>query len=379
MGTTGQPGSYANHAPQDTYIWEVPGKPVSVHMDLDVVDRLSREVMQGFGLVPRRSVEVGGILLGSISRSGSISVVRIEDFEPVPCRHTRGASYLLSDEEMVEFEDALARWSPEGGRHSYAVGFYRSHTQVGFSLTPEDLEIYDRYFPDPGHVALLVKPFATRPSIGGFFFRENGEIRSESSYQEFAFRRSELGGEETGGGSQERENQMRATTYPDSGYEAPARQSYPSAAGEATQPQAPSAGKRNRTGWIWIPLSFIFLLLGVILGFNVALNVGNPLASAMSADPFSLHLTVSPSGDNVHVRWDRTSPAIKASPQGSLIIRDGNNEKVVNLDAAQLQNGSVIYRRATGDLSFRLEVLARDRVRVSESLDYRTGPQSTTP
>jgi len=33
-----------------------------------------------------------------------------------------------------------------------------------------------RYFPDAGNVFLLIKPFASRTSVGGFFFWEDGEI-----------------------------------------------------------------------------------------------------------------------------------------------------------------------------------------------------------
>src|SRR3984957_7354789 len=119
------------------YIWELPGKPVVVHLLLDVIDRLLAEVMRGFGAVPKRGAEVGGVLLGSIERDsadsaqGQGTVVLIEDFEPVEGGYTRGPSYLFSEEEREIFEDSCARWQPDASRASYAVGYYRSHTRSG--------------------------------------------------------------------------------------------------------------------------------------------------------------------------------------------------------------------------------------------------------
>ena len=132
-----------------------------------------------------------------------------------------------------------------------------------------------------------------------------------------------------------------------------------------------AGGKRLRTGWVWIPLSFIFLLLGVVLGFQVALSVRSHVPAGFRQDPYALNLSISPAGDSLHVRWDRASPAVAAATRGWLIIKDGGAQKTVDLDAAQLQNGSVIYRRASGDVQFRLEVLTGNRVTVNESLAYK--------
>lgn len=133
-----------------------------------------------------------------------------------------------------------------------------------------------------------------------------------------------------------------------------------------------SSGKRLRSGWVWIPLSFIFLLLGVVLGFQVALSVRSHVPSGFRQDPYALHLSISPAGDSLHVRWDRNSPAVQSATRGWLTIQDGGGQKTVDLDVTQLQNGSVIYRRASAEVRFRLEVLANGRVTVGESLDFRS-------
>src|SRR5690242_17228539 len=108
------------------YIWEVAGKPVAIHLHLDVLERLGAEVMRGFGAVPKRGAEVGGILIGTIepAQEDSPAVVRVEDFEPVACADRRGPSYLFSEEEKADFEEGVQRWQPDESRPAYAVGFY---------------------------------------------------------------------------------------------------------------------------------------------------------------------------------------------------------------------------------------------------------------
>src|SRR5271163_4583659 len=112
------------------YVWEPPGKSLVVHLHIDVIDRLSAEVMRGFGAVPKRGAEVGGILLGTIEE-GEQTVVRVEDFEPVACDYKRGPSYLFTEEDGAAFDDACARWLPDSSRPVYAVGYFRSHTRDG--------------------------------------------------------------------------------------------------------------------------------------------------------------------------------------------------------------------------------------------------------
>ena len=75
----------ATQAVPGYFVWQVPGQPVVVHLRLDVVDRMGADILRGFGAVPKRGAEVGGVLIG-IDRSPAMSpLVRIEDFEPIPC------------------------------------------------------------------------------------------------------------------------------------------------------------------------------------------------------------------------------------------------------------------------------------------------------
>jgi hypothetical protein len=352
------------------YVWEVPGKPVVVHIHLDVVDRLLSEVMRGFGAVPKRGAEVGGILIGTIEH-GDSTIVRIEDFESVECSYTRGPSYLFSDGDGPGFAAACHRWEPDDSREAYAVGYFRSHTRDGMSLAAEDIEIMDEFFPSPAHVALLVKPYGTKVSAAGFFIREDG-VFPETTPLEFPFRRREMTGEEPPPRRsmierRPRQRELRPlppAPEPEFEPEVPEPLRQPGPAYAVTLPSR----SRMRSA-MWIPLSFIFLLFGVALGLMIALARG-PQSHGDSQD-FSLGLSVSKADDNLRVKWDPQMPAIHTSTRGSLEIEDGSYTKSVDLDTAQLQNGSIIYRNSSNTVRFRLIVYPKARLSVVETMEWK--------
>ncbi|HTB10145.1 MAG TPA: hypothetical protein VK752_01165 [Bryobacteraceae bacterium] len=349
------------------YVWELPGKPIVVHLNLDVVDRLSAEIMRGFGLVPKRGAEVGGVLLGTIEQ-GAQTVVRVEDFEAVACDYKRGPSYLLTADDGAAFDDACMRWLPDSEHPAHAVGYFRSHTRENMSLGPEDIDLMENYFPSPSHISLLVKPFATKVSVASFFFREDGLFQSAPPL-EFPFRRRELAGEEAPPRRSmlERAPRRREPRAAEQIVAAPAEEM---TATPPEYPYTPPPKAKGRAGWVWIPLSFVFLLLGVVLGFQAALTMGSRAASSGAAE-YSLGLTVTREGANLSVKWDRDAPAVKAAQRGLLEIEDGGFTKPVDLDPAQLSNGSILFTNSTGTVRFRLIVYPQAGLSVTQIKEWK--------
>src|SRR5947209_8431847 len=72
-----------------------------------------------------------------------------------------------------------------------AIGFYRSHTRKGLYLDADDLALFDSRFKEPHHIALLIRPAATKVSMAGIFIRENDKVVAEASCLEFPFRSSQ--------------------------------------------------------------------------------------------------------------------------------------------------------------------------------------------
>ena len=346
------------------YVWEVAGKPVVVHLRIDVVDRMGAEILRGFGAVPKRGAEVGGVLLGAIEpQAGGISIVRIDDFEPVPCKYARGPSFLLTEPERALFDEACQGGNP--------VGYYRSHTREGpAALGPEDLELLKRHFPAPAQVALLVKPFATKPGVAGFFVREKG-VFPEVTPLEFPFRRWELTGEEAPRRAmEERKPRPRKPEHPAAPprwqkeriFSAePEQPVQPEAARAPVEPQAP----KSRTG-IWMVAAFLFLLVGVGLGYTAS-RITAPLRRP--AD-FAMALAVARTGEDLTIRWNPNAPAVRSASSGVLEIEEGGATKRLDLDRASLSSGSVVYRSTSGPVGFRLVVYLDPGVSVVETLTW---------
>jgi hypothetical protein len=381
------------------YVWQAPGKPIAIHLHLDVLDRLASEAMRGFGAVPKRGAEVGGVLIGTVERAtdGDAAIARIEDFESVECEYKRGPSYLFADDEKAVFEEAVQRWQPDDGRTAYAVGFYRSQTRDGLSLAPEDVELLNEFFPDAEGLALLIKPFGTKVSEAGFFVREDGEFPAASPL-EFPFRRYELMGEEppprrslteprprrravrsitppgaeetSRAGLDDAEDGDGDGRYDPSSEDIPRRNALRGpAAGSAYAVTLPSRPRFSSS--VWLPLSFVFLLFGVALGMMITLARA-PKAFSGDALSFSLGLSVTQSGGNLNVKWDPQAPAVRAAQQGAIDIEDGTNAPISkDLDPAQLQNGGMIYTGSSNPVKFRLTVYPRSQLSVAETVEWR--------
>jgi hypothetical protein len=396
MGTPTQAAAPSG-APAGIYKWEIPGKPVSVHLDLDVIDSVLPEVMRAFGAVPKRGAEAGGLLIGNISRDpAGQSTVHVEQVELVPCVYARGPSYLLTGEDKIAFEQAVERWRLDASQPRYAVGYFRSHTRDGLALSAEDVELLDRLFPDPAQIALLVRPFAAKPIQAGFFFREKGSFPPETPLP-FAFSRREL------------VEDVVAIPLPAPSRPVEPPPPEPPVAARPPEPVAesrtelrpyqgsprriiplpddpryaspeplplPSAAKGSRArGWIWVPLSFALLAIGAVFGLEapgyVNLNGYLNLSSLTShTAEFALGLAVSQSGDSLTVRWNPDAPAIRRAQSGTLEIEDGGYSKPVDLDSTHLQNGSIIYRNTSPSVRFRLVVSEGARVSVTETTDW---------
>ncbi len=337
-----------------------------------MLDRILSETMQGFGSVPKRGAEVGGLLLGTIS-PGEPAVVSVQGFEPVFTEHARGPSYLLSANDEERLTAAIAR-RKEGTNEPGIVGFFRSHTRDRLGLTEEDVEMFNRYFPGPEQIFLLVKPYAARACVGGFFFREEGHIRAETSYLEFPFRRKDLGG---GAPVPERSVSAEETAENDL---PPRRTTSLSLFGETSpyEPITPIASPKPKRN-VWIPLSFIFLLVGIVLGFQTAITLRPSAPAAPAGDPYRLSLSASKTDSEIHLNWNRRSPVIAKARGGRLAITDGTHNQIIDLDVGQLQNGTVVYRYLSGKVGFRLEVFAQNQTIIAESAEVYTGTAAASP
>lgn len=293
-------------------------------------------------------------------------MILVDDYELVPIEYKRGPSYLLSADDFASFAALVERLRAAGDPAFQPVGFFRSHTRDAPCLGEEDIQLLDQFFPEPDAVVLWIRPFATKVGIAGFLFRENGAFPEGPPAPDFPFRRKDLApGEAVAGGA--RASRNREAPAPDVTVMPPseAAPSHPLPPRGQLESAPPAASAKS---WYWLPLSFCFLLLGVFLGFLAALNF-QPQPPAVS-EYFTVGLAAENSGDDVHVKWDRQAPAIRAAQRGVLTIEDGHYSKTLDLDSSQLQNGSVVYRRSSNSVHFRLQLFTGSRDTLTETVEW---------
>jgi len=381
MATTQTRSAPASGLPY--FVWEVPEKPISIQFFFDALDRMYPEIMRGLGALKRRGAEVGGILLG---RSDSPGKVIVEDFESVPTEYLTGPSYNLSENDLVSFEAALESRRSGAASGLSVVGFYRSHTRDGLFMDDADMALAKRYFPDAGNVFLIVKPFASRTSIGGFFFWEDGEINRESCYLQFPFHRGELGGGEPrpipAAAPPESERPLPPYTPaaelrrkpavfdPEEEPFTPAVRSSLSILA-APPPETPLRTSRA-PGARWLLVACLPLVATVAFFAYRELAAPKPPATLIDLTApettLPLKLSVSEKQNQLDVTWDRNAPAIVQAKRGVLSISDGSNKKDLELTGPQLRTGRVLYSRLSADVGLRLEVFGEGSTPVTETI-----------
>lgn len=400
-GTAGQ-----DRLRQSFYFCEPEGRPVALCVEREAMDRMLLEALSGLGRLSRgRGVEVGGILLGRLERDGVRYLVRVEEFQTLPCEHAFGPSFVLSEQDREALRQALDQWHRAPDKRLHALGYWRSHTREGLALRAEDLDVLAAYFPHPSQIALLVQPRGAGPAQAALFCWDGGRIHAEQPDHTFqvdgpiAPARSQHASDSPG---------VRRTVKPAWRPDAPPDSSPPAAnqpaLAAATSPrdvppepllpvaEAVSAPERvrstraetaeqfkfsmfqseerpGRRRRIWV--SLLVLLLALALGGFLAVDEG--LIRLPQPEPerdlFALSLSGQEMGGNLHLTWDRTAPAVRAARRALLIITDGDETRTLELGPEQLRHGSVVYRRITDRVSFRLE-LSWDNRSLSETWTY---------
>jgi protein TonB len=120
----------------------------------------------------------------------------------------------------------------------------------------------------------------------------------------------------------------------------------------------------------------LFVLLFVYPG--LALKSGKNPSPGAQGDGSALQLRVERSNAGLLLTWNRDSAAIKNATKAVLNINDGEQHENVEMDLAQLRNGSIVYSPETADVSFKMEVIGSDASKTtSESVRVlRTRPSA---
>lgn len=352
------------------YIWQPPGSERAVHLSYDVIDRILQDVLRGFGSIPKRGAEVGGILLGRIADN----VVEIDDVEIVSCDYRMGPSYLLTENDGKKFAEVRNR---AGAR---TVGYFRSNTRDVLALGEEDLSLLAEHFSDPFMIALLIRPYTTKVSEAGFIFRENGEF-SKQSPLEFPFSRKLLGG-----GARPRSaappippppvapKEIPVTLPPIPAVTAKEVPSYipPSPIPMADDTRVVLPNRQSSSKGFWIAA----VALSVALGWSGGYFTARKLPGPPDPNVYRLAATATSRTNDIAISWNPNAAPLRTAMRGHLTIREGEKVKTIPLDLEQLRLGHVVYRSATTPVTFDLEIEEVGGSFVRESVKFTPPPSA---
>ncbi len=340
-----------NDNASDALLWAVVGLPMAVETTRAILEEIHGAVQDGMRQLSRGGVEVGGVLFGRRTEGA----IRILAWRPIACEHARGPGFALSNNDaqgLMQLLESAAR-DPQL-QVLEPVGWFVSHTRSGVTMTAEDQELYQKFFPEPWQVTLVYHPVNQGTSRAGFFMRErDGKLRTESSYREFSVE----------GVRYSAAVAAAEKTAAPAALVQPAAKTSPVETPRLTMP-LPSGGHRR------VAFATAALLLGALALFAV------PKIRQMQPGEVPLDLRMQDAKGQLRIEWDRNHPAVRGADGATLFITDGGKLSPVKLDRDAALSGSATYARASEDVVVRF-VLHQSGEETHQAMARYVGPPVT--
>jgi hypothetical protein len=131
--------------------------------------------------------------------------------------------------------------------------------------------------------------------------------------------------------------------------------------------------KRNKLLWI-LSLAVFLLAAGATLigawlaGRSSAVPVVVQPAPKAASQGVELGMRVEVEGGNLRVSWNRETPATQFAKDAILQIDEGLQHRQLQLNAAQVADGSLLYKPASDDVTLHLEIQGAGTSRVSQTV-----------
>jgi hypothetical protein len=386
--------------------WTQGSRKFAIYVHRDVLARLGMEVRVAFKRVPRRGLEVGGILVGRRECRDEITTFWIEGFEAIESEHRSGPSYILSELDFALLREALTR------NGAASIGIYRSQTRSQqLTLQEPDIQLFGKCFDRGDGLFLIACPVAARAA---FFLRDEGELKCVYEFglgsplasgvaaqtpepSEPASAKPELAepgssepkSVEPESSEMDQLGESLAEIPPPVEIQSPAEiQAAVLAVSRATQPAekedpasdavpildrqpsrelaiqgSPWANRRGRAmdrrnagskRGRWLVALIFSALLGA--GIGMLSHASRPSVRPQVPPVEDLHVTVEANGGLLRLHWDPRSFAARNPSRAVLHVQDGDYQMVKNISPSELSAGSVAYEPRTHDVSFRVEV-----------------------
>lgn len=307
-------------------IWEALAEECRIVCPAAVLESIRHEcVLAARGPVP---LGIGGALTGEYSAG----TFRIRGWHPIPCRHQRGPSFLLTKEEVAGLKEFLAKLPSHNGKaEDVIVGWFVSHPHAGAVLRDDEISLHQRFFRASDLFLLL-------------------EIQPDGALEILVHR-----------GARPVNPRWRILPSPSARKEGAAG-AHPGAAA-AGRPAPQAAGRKarkHRSSLLKGPLIPGLFLLALALAFPGWLYFVNrtppPVGPANTQPLPTFSLRVQRQGRAFLIRWNPLEPTLTGASRVVLRIAEGNRTTERPLTPAEVRAGSLLYE--SGSPSLEIEMRA---------------------
>jgi hypothetical protein len=333
-----------------------------VKYDEAIIQEIRARAVDGSQAMPFGGLEIGGVLFGMRTPEH----ILVQAWRRIPCEHSKGPGLQLSAHDEEGLKALLADSAQDSSLAGMErLGWFRSTRRQMPHLSPEDVALHQRYFPEVWQVVLVMKPKVFGPSPVAVFRRGAEGTLGEQSKP-----------------VQELEIESRGLVpAPRAADDSPVRRSRQPPAVEVQAPEAPSlrvavapaessfvptfasVGSTRR-----IPL----WVLGGILLLVVAATAG-AFYWFQFMTPRPIPLQIAAQGTNILLSWNPETAAIRAATAGRLEIHEGAAQRTIPLDRAALAGAHATYASgAFGDITVKLALDTPDGV-IEQSAQYIGG------
>jgi len=331
----------------------------SLRLTPEIAENIRNVSFEGLKSLPRRGVEIGGL----ITASGSSPALG-DDVMLVRCEYLFGPSYHLSGNDLPLLRDAAERCNEDC---RVVAAFFRSCTGSHDEVDANDQHAILEACPEVPFVVLA------RPSLSGCVrigVYRRGVEDSWMIVDEFTVSAPVRISVPPGGKVPPQET---PTARASAAFVAPERVRKMALAripaGAATNP----ALWRAKGWWLLFPgvaLLAAFLFLEVRtkprqqLDSPVAAPAGASASNAVAES--APGLAVRPEGGQLHLTWNRNAGSVRSANSGILNIDDGGSPVLVVLGPSDLTEGSLVYTPHSSDVKFRLRLRASSGAEAEE-------------
>lgn len=345
-----------------------------------VVRDLRRLAIEGFLALPRRGIEVGGILFGETNSKE----IRIQGFEEVPCEHRYGPSYALSDSDRAKMAELL---ESRRAIEPPVAGFFRSYASREPVIEEADEAFAREHFPKGYLAFLMLQPKSAETCVASLRLFRDGQLLPDTEDAASDFGTPWAPPEDPAepevlvAASPVMEAPEPISEAPPSAgetkslYELPpsfrSREKKPTPVWEGTQ----QAARQMEPAWraevpvqrsrAWIPAVILLAVACAAGGYVFGLR-------GRTAQWTDLRLNARNNGGHLELSWDGSAAAAAEASRGSLAVAEGATHRNIELSPAEIRKGSFALPTASGDVALRLVLYSKGREVAGDSLRVAT-------